>query len=382
MSDIQTDVLIIGGGLVGCAVSYFLAVRGIESLVVDRGQFNREASGRNAGSLHMQMRPDELQWEPAAQRELVAHKKAAMELWETLESELDLDFGVKLGGGYLYAETDADFETAARLVEVQNALGVEAELLRVNEARERCPALSSRLKGVAYSSVDGMADTLAMGPAFMKKAVEKGARTKPCTSIAALERAASGGFIATDQHGERIVCRRLVNAAGPWAPDVASLLGHRIVMSSALIQAAVTERRPRIVGELLQNIGGGLTMKQMANGTFLIGGGWPGTRLEGATTTVTLESLEGNLGLAIRVIPQLADSNLVRCWTGVIPHALNRYGQRTQIFGELADEPGFFILTGGALVTLGPLFAQLMAELIATGSTSLPLTYQRPELFI
>lgn len=378
----QADVLIIGGGLVGCAAAYFLAARGIEALVVDRGFFNREASGRNAGSLHMQMRPDELFWDQQAQRELVAHKKAAIELWSSLESDLNLDFGVKLGGGYMYAETESDFETAEQLVSVQTAIGFEAELLRINEARERSPALSSRLKGVAYSPWDGMADTLALGPSFMKRAVEKGAKSLQCTSVVAIERLPGGDFVTTDQHGQQIRCARVLDAAGPWAADVARLLGHKIIMSSALIQAAVTERRQRIVSELLQNIGGGLTMKQMTNGTFIIGGGWPGKRNPDGSTTITLESLEANLGLAVRVIPQLADSNLVRSWTGVIPHALNRYGQRTQIFGELPGEPGFYILTGGALVTLGPLFAMLIAELISTGNTSLPVNYQRPELFI
>lgn len=379
---IDADVLIIGGGLVGCATAYFLAARGIEALVVDRGQFNREASGRNAGSLHIQMRPDEASWEEQAQRELVAHKRAALDQWSSLEADLDLSFGVKLAGGYLYAETDADFETARRLVAVQAALGFDVELLGIEQARERSPALSPRLKGVVYSALDGMADTLALGPAFINRAIEKGARTLPCTTIVSIERQPGAGFVATDQRGQRIRCARLIDAAGPWAADVAALLGHKIRMGSALIHAAVTERRPRIISELLQNIGGALTMKQMSNGTFLIGGGWPGTRLADETTTVTLENLRGNMGQAVRVIPQLADSNLVRSWTGTIVHALNRLGQRTQIFGELPGERGFYILTGGALVTLGPLFAMLMAEFVATGRTSLPVNYQRPELFL
>jgi sarcosine oxidase, subunit beta len=53
--DSSTDVLIVGGGILGCATAYYLASRGLDVLVVERGPLNREASGANAGSLHIQI---------------------------------------------------------------------------------------------------------------------------------------------------------------------------------------------------------------------------------------------------------------------------------------------------------------------------------------
>ena len=52
---LSTDVLIIGGGILGCATASYLARRGVEVLLVERGGLNREASGTNAGSLHIQI---------------------------------------------------------------------------------------------------------------------------------------------------------------------------------------------------------------------------------------------------------------------------------------------------------------------------------------
>lgn len=51
----STDVLIVGGGVLGCATAYYLACRGVDVLLIERGALNREASGANAGTLHMQI---------------------------------------------------------------------------------------------------------------------------------------------------------------------------------------------------------------------------------------------------------------------------------------------------------------------------------------
>src|SRR3954469_5784720 len=51
----ETDVLVVGGGLAGCALAYYLAREGVEVAVVERGELNREASGTNAGSFHFQI---------------------------------------------------------------------------------------------------------------------------------------------------------------------------------------------------------------------------------------------------------------------------------------------------------------------------------------
>ncbi len=50
-----TDVAVIGGGLAGCALAYYLARSGVDVVVLERGELNREASGTNSGSFHFQI---------------------------------------------------------------------------------------------------------------------------------------------------------------------------------------------------------------------------------------------------------------------------------------------------------------------------------------
>lgn len=71
----------------------------------------------------------------------------------------------------------------------------------------------------------------------------------------------------------------------------------------------------------------------------------------------------------------------MRTWLGVIAHSLDRDGQRLQIFGEIPSVPGYFVVAGGTLFTMGPLFSRLAAELMTTGRTSYPVDIFHPERF-
>ena len=72
-----------------------------------------------------------------------------------------------------------------------------------------------------------------------------------------------------------IRAQRIVNAAGAWANDIAALSGLRFPMRAEGLHVNVTEPRPRLLEPMIQHIGRRLSLKQSANNTFIIGGGWP-----------------------------------------------------------------------------------------------------------
>ena len=94
---------VIGGGLAGCALAYYLARSGMDVVVIERGELNREASGTNSGSFHFQIAIHQLTgFGPRADRGgLLADVRlhaAAADVWSELEGELGTDLGVHVTG--------------------------------------------------------------------------------------------------------------------------------------------------------------------------------------------------------------------------------------------------------------------------------------------
>ena len=125
----STDVLIVGGGLAGTSLAYYLAREGVEVVLVERGELNREASGTNAGSFHFQIAIHQLtgsQTENVRERlqtEVRLHAEAA-EVWQTLEEELDGTLDLHITGGLMVAETEEEL----RLLHDKSVIEEEAGL--------------------------------------------------------------------------------------------------------------------------------------------------------------------------------------------------------------------------------------------------------------
>ena len=127
----SADVAIIGGGLMGCATAYYLAKDGVDVAVLERASVNREASGANAGSLHLQIYihphfPDD--WIERI-RPSIALMREAAKGWATMELELEADCGIRLGGGLWVAETPDEMRLIEKKVAAERSMGVESTVL-------------------------------------------------------------------------------------------------------------------------------------------------------------------------------------------------------------------------------------------------------------
>jgi len=113
-----------------------------------------------------------------------------------------------------------------------------------------------------------------------------------------------------------------------------------------------------VLEPLVQHIGRRLTLKQAANGTFIIGGGWPSRPEERPLRYSTIwDSAAGNAAVAVRVMPSLADVRVVRMWTGVWAGTEDLQ----PVLGESHAAPGFFLCMAPTGFTLGPLVARMLA---------------------
>lgn len=357
-----TDVLIVGGGIAGCMTAWLLAREGVDAIVLEARAPGAGASGANAGGLHGQIPHDAFlaRGEGWARRYLHALRlmHASIALWRRLPEALGFDLDVKVKGGLLIAETEAQFAAVARKAAIEREAGFAVRLLDQAALRAEAPYVTPRAIG-AMLAAEGQANPLLVVPALAHAARAAGARLLARTALCGLRRDA-GGFLAETSAGA-IAARRVVNAAGADAGRVASLLGLRLPVIGAPIQVAVTEPASPLIGHLLYHAAGMLTLKQASNGTVLIGGGWPARERPGGRLSPDPRSMAGNLGLACAAVPAIASLRLLRCWPGRV----NETPDALPALGEDPDCPGLFAACFPWMgFTCGPVTARITADLL------------------
>ena len=338
-SDSIRDTVVIGGGLAGCAAAYFLAREGVDVLLLERRDLNSGASGANAGSIHLQIPSAEFSalgpsWTDAFAPALDA-LRAGAEFWEGLPAELGADLEYCRTGGVIAATSEAGVELIGRKAEIERERGIQVEILDSEELLAKAPYLSTAVAGGAWYPGEGKANPLLATAAFARAAVRSGAEIRTQTPVVGID-AEGPGFSVETPNG-RIASRRIVCAAGEASGLVAGMLGLEFGIQGFPIQISVTEPAAPLVEHLVYSAEGRLTVKQMANGTCLIGGGWPSARNPDGTLSVSHASLVANLKLAADLVPALAALRIVRAWPAIV----NGTSDWLPVIGETPSMPGF-----------------------------------------
>ena len=365
------DTLVIGGGVAGCCLAYWLARDGIEAMVVERDEVNLQASGANAGTLHVQLLSFDFGHNapPEGNRavDTLPLGPASVALWQEIERDTGQDLEIKISGGLMLAESDRDVEFLKAKIAVERSRGIAAELLGANELRALEPAIGDVAIAAEWCPGEGKINPHRGTHAVMARAQALGARFRRGSDVRAIERDGALWRIATSR-GE-IRARRVVNAAGPWAAEVAAMVGVALPVRAAPLQMIVTEPAPPTLTRLIAHAARHLTLKQAASGAFLIGGGWTAGLDERQKLSRALRSsVEGNLWIASRAVPALAHLHAIRIWAG-----MNVNIDRAPILGEAPGRPGFFNCVSSNGYTLAPVLSRLTVELLSGRQTSLPV---------
>ena len=374
----ETSTLVIGAGIAGLSTALFLASEGEDVVVVERAFANSLASGGNAGSLHAQL----LSFDhgvraeggggPAAQT--LPLQRDSIALWAALQQELGRDFEMKVTGGLMVAETDAHMRFLAEKVAVEQRAGIDCRLIGREELRTLEPGLSPAFLGAAYCPQEGKINPLVATQHILEAARAKGARIIEKCEVVAIAAGTSGYEVHTSRGIIR--AKRIVNAAGAFSSRIGAMLGLDIPVFGAPLQMVVTEAAAPLITCLVAHADRHLTLKQAANGNFIIGGGWTaGLDPVHQHPRPLLSSLEGNLWVAQHVVPALRKLHIIRSWA-----AMNINIDGAPILGEHPQQPGFFSAVTSNGYTLGPLVGQLTAQLILgreTGRALQPFSITR-----
>jgi len=304
-------IVIVGGGLMGLSAAFHL--RGLDPAarvtVLERQALGAAASGASAAGVRVMGRDP-------AERALALESLAR---WPDLDRELEAPTGYRRGGGLRLALDDAAWAAAPAWVAEQRADGVPVELVDGDAARRLAPGIALACRGGVHCALDGQADAMATVRAFAAAARRLGARVDEGTGARGVV-VENGRVIAVERgDGDRLTCDAAVVAAGAWTAGLLAPLGIRLPLETRPLQMLLTEPSPAALTPVLGAFDHRLSLKQLDDGAYLIGGGWPARVTDHAANRYELldESVKSSLETARAVYPPLTGRALARGWAGL-----------------------------------------------------------------
>jgi sarcosine oxidase subunit beta len=347
--------VIVGGGLMGLSVAFHLrrADPGTAVTVLERDRLGAAASGASAAGVRAMGRDP-------AERALAL---ASLARWPDLDRELAAPTGYRRGGGLRIALDEAAWAAVPAWVAEQRADGVPLEVVDAVAARRLAPGLAPATLGGVHCAIDGQADAMATVRAFAAAARRLGAEVEEGASVRGLV-AERGRIVAVERaDGSRVACETAIVAAGAWTAALLAGVGVALHLETRPLQMLLTKPAPAALGPVVGAFDRPLSLKQLDDGAYLIGGGWPARLTDHAANRyeVLEESVAGSLETARAVYPPLADLALARSWAGL--EAFTPDG--LPVIGPVPGVAGLLIATGfsGHGFALSPMVGDLLARL-------------------
>ncbi len=361
-SKISADLIIIGGGIHGCCAAMFAAQRGMDVVVIEKDTVGRHASGVNAGGVRRLGR--DFVEVPISQH--------SMDLWYKLSDLVDDDCGFQIAPQIRLAETTEEMERLKQRVTQLQGMGFDHEIVMDQaELRRRLPAVSDHVVGGIGSLRDGFAQPYQTTFAISRRAKRDGARIFENEAVRQVAKVSQLWEVSTDQN--TYSAPNVLNCAGAWAGRIAESLGETAPVEAVAPMMLVTSRLPHFCDAVIGVAGRPLSFKQMPNGTVVVGGG----RLGRADPSKNLSEmifpeLRLTAATAMDIFPIMAKATIVRSWSGVE----GRMPDRIPVIGPSGTHKGLYHAFGFSLhgFQMGPGVGDIMAELIANGSTQWPIS--------
>lgn len=366
------NVVVIGGGVAGAAITYFLTRKNVEVILVEKGAIASGTSGRCEGDVLI------CDKEPGFDSRL---GKLSQDLFPQIAQELDYDIGWTQKGSLLAIENEEEMEVAKTFCARLAAEGLPVRILDRHEVREVEPHLAEDIVGGMETDGDGSLYPMGLVYGLVSDAKKRGAQILTHNAVLDIKRDRNGSIARVITQQEEIITPQVVNAAGIWAPFIGKMVGLDIPIRPRQGQMLVSERTfpvgPRKVMEFgymmakfeggsytrkvtpeMEKFGVALVFEPTEAQNFLIGSS---RRFVGEDTSCDVEVLRAMAQRAIRFFPVIKDINIIRSYAGLRPYTPDHL----PIVSE-TEVPGFYVAAGheGDGIGLSLITGKLVTQMI------------------
>ena len=368
----MADVAIVGGGVIGCAVAYYLAVAGARVTLLERDGLAGEASGAAAGILA----PLAESGGPGPFLDLaLAGLRVFPQLNETLREETGLDLEYLPTPVLRLAFRDDEERRLRDRLAWQKRTGLALHRLSAEEARALEPRLSPRVRAAVLSRDERQVNPGRLTQALAEAARRRGANLLPATTVTGFRRRGGRvtGVRASGGAGD-VEADAFVLAAGPWTPALSRRLGVDLPIVPVRGQMLALSVGSAGVRHVIWGEGGYLVPK---SGGHL----YAGATVEdvGFRPRTTRRGLAGLRRMAAAMMPSLRYAEVASAWAALRPGTPDG----RPIIGPLPGWPNVYVAGGHFRngILLGPITGRVVAQLITEGRTELPLEPFSPSRF-
>ena len=368
------DVIIIGGGIMGCATAYRLALRGVDVLVLEKKEIGNGGSCRNAGGVRQSARDP---------KELPLAMYSVANIWPQLSDELGVDVEYHQGGNLRLGLNEKDIKILENHTAKSTKLGLEVSMISGDEARELCPYMSDEVVAASWCPTDGHANPLKTTLGFYRKALSLGVVF--VTGVTVLELQKSKGRIRKVVTDDGVYeADQILLCAGYESRRIANTVGIDVPVERQTNEVLVTEAMPKMFDIMLGVAGGEFYVHQSEHGSFVMGGN---SGLQAFTSnqdeknfrtgSITAPSISRGI---IKYFPILENVKIVRTWAGWYDQCIDVL----PVIDNVKEVPGLTLAFGfsGHGFGISPAVSIALSELMLDGkSTTIDISQLKYDRF-
>lgn len=369
------DVVIIGGGIVGCACAYYLTQEGVRVHLVERGALGSGAS--KAGMTHI------VTWEePETHLQLAKQSKL---LYQELSQALPMDIQYRETGSIAIVEHPQSMASFNETVRRLQEWGVRCRILSAEEIVTMEPLIAPDIGGGAYFEEDAQVNPLYVTRAFARAAQDEGATIETFTEVIGIECSRNPYRVTAVRTNKGVVpTNGVVIAAGAWSAQVARMVNLDVPISPRKGTLVVTTPLPEdsfackiiLAAGYMDSVREGVSssvavaanIQQVRNGNLILGSS---RQFIGFDASVDPAVISKMMRRNLRFFPALSKVTALRTWAGFRPYTPDLL----PIISAVDTIEGLYIAAGheGIGITEAPITGKLISQLITRQTPNLPI---------